>query len=147
MGRYREVQTEKQYKSYQARIWWILWGVALTVLLYTLWHHLRETDLVLNGQCIVAEYYNYGGREYARYRTEDNQLHSYNLTGLAPVHDGDTIKLYYKTYIGAAEPRSNPKQWIWSYVVCGLALVLISLKLRKIYTTPYEIYDIREMDD
>lgn len=133
MGRYHEVETEQQTKSYEARIWWVFWGVALVVLAYTVYHQVREYDLVHNGQCIEAEYYIYNGKEMARYYDEDNHYHAYDVSGRDAIHDENTIKLYYKTSIAAAEPHIHPKVWIFSYVLFGTAFVLCSLKLHQIY--------------
>lgn len=133
MGRYREVETEEQDKSYEARIWWVLWGVALIVLIYTVWHQVREYDLIHNGQCIEAEYYVYNGQEMAKYRDEDNRYHSYNVSGLDAVHDEDTIKLYYKDNLNPAEPHRHPRIWIFSYLLFGAIFAGCSLRLRKIY--------------
>lgn len=133
MGRYRQVETEQEAKSYEARIWWVFWGVALIVLIYTIWHQTREYDLVHNGQCIEAEYYIYNGKELARYQDENNRYYSYDVSGRDAVHDEHTIKLYYKTNISAAEPHIHPRVWIFPYLLFGSMFVLCTLKLRKIY--------------
>lgn len=133
MGRYREVETEQQEKSYEARIWWALWCVALTVLIYTVWHQYREFDLVHNGQCIEAEYHVYNGNELARYRDENNGYHSYNVSGMDAIHGEQTILLYYKDNIAHAEPHRHPRVWLFSYVLFVPIFVGCSLRLRKIY--------------
>lgn len=147
MGRYREVETIQDSRSYDARIWWAFWAVALIVLIYTAWHQIREYDLVHNGNSIVAEYYIYNEQELARYLDENNRYHSYNVSGLNAIHEEDTITLYYKTSIDAAEPHRHPKTWIYSYIIFGIALVLCSLKIYKIYTEDREVYDVREFTD
>ena len=134
MGRYREVETEQQAKSFEARIWWVFWGIALVVLAYTVWHQVREYDLVHNGQWIEAEYYTYNGKELAKYRDENNRYYGFDVSGRDAIHDENTIKLYYKTSISAAEPHIHPRMWIFSYVLFGTAFVLCSLKLHQIYS-------------
>lgn len=133
MGRYRTVETEKDEKSYEARIWWTFWGISLIVLVYTAYHQIREYDLVHNGQCIEAEYYIYHGQELARYVDENGGYHSYNVDGRAAIHGENTILLYYKTDLSAAEPHIHPWIWIRSYILFGLLLVVSTLLLRKIY--------------
>ncbi len=133
MGRYREVQTEQQEKSYEARIWWALWAIALIALAYTVWHQVREYDLVHNGQCIEAEYYVYNGQELAKYLDQDNRYHSYNVSGFDAVHDEQTIKLYYKDNINFAEPRRRFRSWLFSYLLFVPAFAGCSLRLHKIY--------------
>lgn len=142
MGRYREVPTEKEERSLEARIWWALWGVALVVLLYTAWHQIREYDLIHNGQSFEAEYEVYKGMELARYYDENNHYHSYNIGGLDAVHGENTITMYYKHDIARAQPRVNPRLWIFSYVFFGAGFVGCSLRLRKIYSQElHKIYE------
>lgn len=133
MGRYREVETEQQEKSYEARIWWALWGVALMAMAYTAWHQAHEYDLVHNGLCIEAEYYIYNGQELAKYCDENNRWHFYNVSGFDAIHDENTIKLYYKENINLAEPHRHPWIWIFSYLLFGAIFSGCSLRLRKIY--------------
>lgn len=147
MSRYREIETEKSHKSYQARIWWALWAVCFVVLVYTVWTQYREYDLVHHGNCIVADYYVYNGEKLAKYYDEEtNHAYRFNLEGWDAIHEEDTIKMYYWTDIHAAEPHRNPMLWIRSYVIFGIAIVLISFRLYRIYTAPYEIYDVREIE-
>ena len=66
MGRYRVVETDRQERSYEARIWWALWGIALLALIYTVYHQFREYDLIHNGQSMDYRLYSvctsFGGR-------------------------------------------------------------------------------------
>lgn len=133
MGRYRTFETEKDEKSYEARIWWVFWIVAVVVMCYTLWHQFIEYDLIHNGSFIDAEYYVYNGRELARYRDENNVNYSFSLEGLDAIHDENTVRLYYKGNIALATPRRSPKTWIFAYVVFGAMFIVCSRILWKIY--------------
>lgn len=133
MGKYNHFETEQDEKSFNARIWWVLWLVALVVLIYTAYHNIRSFDLIHNGNCIEAEYFVYNGQERARYIDSDNHYYSYNLTGMDPIHEETTVKLYYKDYLQLAEPRRNPKIWLFTYLGFGAALCFCSYKLIKIY--------------
>jgi len=145
MGRYRQIETEEEVKSFDARIWWAFWIIALIVLIYTAWHQYREYDLVHNGNCIIAEYTVYNDQELATYYDETGRVAArYNISGLSAVHENDTIKMYYKTNINAAEPHRSVQTWLISYAIFGTAFVLCSIKLRKIYKENHEVYGIGE---
>ena len=134
MGRYRTVETEKDEQSFEARIWWAFWIIALIVIAYTVYHQCRNYDMMHNGTCIEAEYFVYNGQEIARYRDDTGNIVSFNLSGLNAVHDEDTIKLYYKDRINFAEPQRETMVWVKSYVIFGLGLLFCSWKLKKIYS-------------
>lgn len=142
MGRYRQVQTEKDAKSYAARIWWALWLVCFFVLFYTAWQQLIEFDLVHNGQSITATYNVYKGAEIATYRDDANHYYSFDVSGLDARHEEDTIEMYYKDSIYSAQPRVRVRTWVKSYVLFGIGLILLSIKLWRIYTSNQDIYDV-----
>lgn len=148
MGRYQTVETEKHSKSYAARIWWALWAVAFVVLVYTAWTHVREFYLVKTGDCIVANYSVYNGEEIAHYRDEaTNSYYTYYLSGMDAVHEEDTVKLYYKNgHIDDAEPHRDVMLWVKNYVIFGIAIILLSLKIKSIYSQEFDVYDVRETD-
>ncbi|MCM1100043.1 MAG: hypothetical protein NC079_04730 [Clostridium sp.] len=135
MGRYQymDMETEQESKSFEARVWWIFWIIALVVLLYTAYHHWRVSDLVHNGRCIEAEYSVYNGKELARYRDENNILYSYDLSGLNAIHGEDTVLLYYKDFVSTAEPRRAFTVWLWPYLFSTASLILFSWVLYRIY--------------
>ena len=147
MSRYRQVESEKSHKSYQARIWWALWGVAIVVLIYTAWTQIREYRLTHYGQMFVGDYYIYAGEELVKYIDPgDQHNYSFNVSGLDAIHDGDKINMYYWTEIHKAEPHRSPALWVKAYLFFGIAFVLISIRIRQIYKAPYEIYDVREIE-
>lgn len=133
MGLYREVKTELQERSYEARIWWALWGIALVVLIFTVWHQILEFDLIRNGHCFEAEFYISNGKELARYRDENNRYRIHNISSLYTLHEENTIKMYYKDDIEQAQPRMHPGVWIIAYLLFGSMFVGCSFKLRRIY--------------
>lgn len=131
------METEQEAKSYEARIWWVLWFIALGVLLYTAYHHISEYHRVHGGHCIEAEYFVYNGRELAMYRDENNINHSYDLSGYDAVHEEDTVKLYYTDNVSLAEPRRTPSSWIAPYFFSTAALAFFSWILIRIYRRPH----------
>ena len=133
MGRYRTFETEKDEKSFEARIWWVFWVIALVVLCYTAYQQLLEYDLIHNGSSIEAEYYVYNGKELARYRDEQNVNYSFDLSDYDAVHGEDTVTLYYKDRINYAVPRRDIKSWLYSYFIFVPVLVVSSLIIIKIY--------------
>ena len=147
MGRYRTVESEKDEQSYEARIWWMFLVVALIVLSYTIWHHYLNHNLVQSGTCIEAEYFVQNNQAQARYRDDAGQIYTYNLSSLNADHQGDTVKLYYKTDIRHAEPQRALQSWLFSYVLFGLMFIGCSFKLYLIYkkkpeTTIYESMEV-----
>ncbi len=147
MSRYRQVESEKSHKSYQARIWWALWGVAIVVLIYTAWTQIRELHLMHSGNKIVARYYTYSGAELVEYEDPvTHRIYSYNVSGLETVHGDDTITMYYWTDISTAAAQRDPMIYVKAYLFFGIAFVLISIRIRRIYKAPYEIYDVREIE-
>jgi len=143
MGKYQQYETIKDQRSYDARIWWALWAIALLVLIFTVWHTVRQRDLIRNGNCIEADYYTYNGQELARYIDPEGRIYSFNVSGLSTVHLENTVLLYYKDQISLAEPQINPKLFLACYIGFGLALVLISCKLVKIYKSPYYANEVQ----
>lgn len=134
MGRYRNEEYEQDERSYEARIWWVFWIIAVVVIAYTIWHQYRNYDLVHNGTCIEAEYMLYNGEEIARYRDETGRIvASYNLGGLNAIHDEDTVLLYYKDNINFAEPERELKSWLYAYVIFIPVLIGTTWKLITIY--------------
>lgn len=137
MGKYHQYETIKDQRSYDSRIWWALWAIALIVLIFSVWHNLRKYDLIKNGNCIEADYYTYNGQELARYTDENNHYYTFNVSGLSTVHSEDKVLLYYKDRINLAEPETDFRLFLSCYIGFGLAFILISYKLVKIYKKPY----------
>lgn len=133
MGRYREVETEQQEKSYEARIWWALWAVCLVVLVATAYNHIRECILVYTGNCMEAEYSTYQGRELAKYYDENNFPHTIDISNYDAAHEGDKVLLYYKDYMELAQPRSRVMGWVFPYLGFGAGLAACSFMIYKIY--------------
>lgn len=133
MGRYRTVESEKDEQSYEARIWWVFWIVAVVVIAYTAWHQYRNYDLVHNGKCIEAQYYVYNNQEMARYKDENGMLVNKSLEGLNAIHEEDTVLLYYKDYMSLAEPKRETSAWLYSYLIFIPLLAGTTWKLITIY--------------
>ncbi len=133
MGRYRHVETAREERSFEARIWWAFWGISLVVLCYTVFHQVKEYDLVHNGNSFEASYEVYKDQELVTYYDENNHYYSYNVSGMDAVHGEDTIMMYYTDDIDRAQPHIDPKIWIFPYTLFGIMFVVSSLRLRKIY--------------
>lgn len=135
MGRYQDYESEKSEQSYEARIWWALWAVALAVILYTAWQQYRNFDLVHNGICVEAEYSVYKERQLAKVWDSEtgNLIQSFDVSGMDARHGEDTIRLYYKDNLALAEPQRELSAWLKSYALYGLMFAGCSWKLRRIY--------------
>ena len=76
---------------------------------------------------------------------EENHYHSFNITGMGAEHDGDSIVLYYKDVINLAKPRVGVGTWIRSYVLFGIAFVLISTRLIFIYRSYHSVHYVERV--
>jgi hypothetical protein len=76
---------------------------------------------------------------------EENHYHSFNITGMGAEHDGDSIVLYYKDDINLAKPRVGVGTWIRSYVLFGIAFVLISTRLIFIYRSYHSVHYVERV--
>ncbi len=141
MGRYREVQTEKDERRYAAAIWWALWAVCFGIMAYTVWMQVSEYRLVHEGKSIVAEYRMNKGVEQATYYDEEHHYHAYDLTGAGAAHDEDTVVLYYMDNIDLAQPKLSFGTWLRSYAIFGVGLVLLSIKLYFVYKEDHSVYN------
>ncbi len=141
MGRYREVHTEKDERRYSATIWWALWAVCFGIMVYTVWMQYSEYSSIKGTNSVVAKYTSENGQERASFMDEDNKYHSFDITGMGAKHDGDSIVLYYTDDIYLAQPRIGASTWIRSYVIFGVGLILISIKLILVYKTDHSVYN------
>ena len=141
MGRYREVQTEKDARRYSATIWWALWAVCLGIMVYTVWMQYSEYMSIKDANSVVAKYTSENGMERASFTDEDNHYHSFDITGMGAKHDGDSIVLYYTDDIYLAQPRIGAATWIRSYAIFGIGFILLSIKLIVVYRSDHSVYD------
>ena len=143
MGRYREMRTEKEEKRderrYAATIWWLLWVICFFILAYTIVMQYSEYKSFKGANSVVAKYTSGEGFEHALYTDEDGQFHYYDITGMGAEHDGDSIVLYYKDDINLALPRVGAATWIRSYVIFGIAFILLSIRLIVIYRSDHSV--------
>ena len=142
MGRYREVQTEKDARRYSATIWWVLWAVCVLVLIYTVKTQYSEYKSIKGANSVVAKYTFANGREIASFMDGDNHYHSIDITGMGAKYDGDSIVLYYTDDINLAQPRIGASTWIRSYAIFGVGFILISIRLIAIYRSDNSVYDV-----
>ncbi|MBQ8280289.1 MAG: hypothetical protein IJZ23_10640 [Roseburia sp.] len=125
------VYDEKAERSYQARIWWALFIVAVLILLRGVTFHMDEIKLVNSGDMITANYNE--DTAQASYIDDNGMYHQYDISGFSAEHDGDTINLYYEEEIAYAEPIHEVAFWIQTYLIFGTAILFIGWRLWKIY--------------
>ena len=145
MGRYREVKTEKEAgkdaRRYASTIWWLLWAFCFFILVYTGGMQFSEYKNIKDAKSVVAKYTSGDGFEHALLTDEDGRFHSFDITGMGAEHEGESIVLYYKDDINLAQPRVGMATWIRSYVIFGIALILLSIRLIFIYRADHSVYD------
>ena len=134
MGRYRHVETAREKRSLEARIWWTFFGISLLVLCYTVFHQVKEYRLVHYGNSFEAEYQVYQGRELATYYDENNHYYHYDISGMDAIHGENTVTMYYTDDMYRAQPHMHPRMWIFPYALFGVMFLVCSLRLRKIYS-------------
>lgn len=148
MGRYREVHTEKEAERYARRypatICWALWVICFLILAYTVAMHCSEYIRIKDANSVVAKYTSEKDFEHASFFDEDNHYHSYDITGMGAEHDGESIVLYYKDNIDLAQPRVGLATWLRSYVLFGIVLILLSIRLVLIYKSDHSVYDAED---
>ena len=125
------VYDEKKEKSYQARIWWFLFGAAVLILLRGVTFHIDEVRMKNGWNVIEAEYREETAQ--AVYREENGAYHQYDISGFSAEYEGDIIKLYYEEQIGYAKPVHKIGFWIQTYLIFGIIAVFTAWRLWTIY--------------
>ena len=125
------VYDEKKEKSYQALIWWFLFGAAALILLRGVVFHIREVNMKNNFSVIEASYHE--GTAQAVYVEENGAYHQYDISGFSAEYAGDRICLYYEENISYAEPVHKISFWIQTYLIFGTMIGLCAWRLWVIY--------------
>lgn len=105
--------------------------ISFLLLMGTVLGHVDEIRLKKWGHSIAAQYHEEENRIYAEYYDDKNELHTYNLNGYSPIHDGDKITLYYEYYVDEAIPESTLQSWLQYYAVYGVIFVISMWYLRR----------------
>lgn len=119
-------------QKYINTIWLIATVISFFLLIGTAFGHIDEISTRSLAHSLEAEYIDDGTNVYAEYYDENNQLHTYNLNGHSPVHDGNRITLYYTTSVDEAIPQNTALSWLLYYVVYGGIFTVSMCQLRKI---------------
>lgn len=101
---------DKKEKHFQADIWFLLAGLSFLIFASSCYLHIKERHLINDGICIEAEYH--APTMTATYFDENGKYHHFDISGFAPVVDGDTIRLYYMQDIAKASPENTSSSWI-----------------------------------
>lgn len=108
---------DKKEKRFQADIWILLSIFFVGIFLTNCYRHAHERQLLQNGTCIEAEYFEQQGR--ASYIDSDGKYYHFDVSGGFPVTNGDRIQLYYTDEVLEAQPQTAPAFWIACYVLFG----------------------------
>lgn len=113
-------------------IWLVLAVVSFFLLVGTAFGHMDEISLRQWGHSFEAHYIDDGTNVYAEYYDENNVLHTFNLNGHDPVHNGDKITMYYATSIDEATPENTLSSQLIYYAVFGALFVVSMWKIKKV---------------
>lgn len=113
-------------------IWIILAFISFFFLVGTAFGHVDELSLRSWAHSFEAKYIDDGTNVYAEYVDEDNVLHTFNLNGHSPVHDGDKITMYYASNVDDAVPQNSLSSWLLYYVISGVIFGISMWQIRKV---------------
>lgn len=119
-------------QKYINTIWLIVAVVSFFVLVGTAFGHMNEISLKQWGHSFEADYIEDGINVYAEYYDENQQLHTFNLNGHSPVHNGNKITMYYATNIDEATPENTLSSQLGYYIVFGALFAVSMWKIRKV---------------
>lgn len=125
------IYNEKEEKSYQARIWWALFVVALLVIVRGVYGQIKEYRVVSVGNTIICDYNE--ETMQASYKDPEGRFRMYDISGYDPQYEGKQITLYYTDSIEFAIPKNTLWSWVKIYVMFGAALFFVSWRLYRIY--------------
>lgn len=112
-------------------IWVILAIVSFMVLISTVFGHMNEFSLKKWGYSIEADYIVDGDNVYAEYLDENGELHTFNLNGHTPVHNGDKVMLYHAGSIDDATPENTFSSMLIYYVIFGIIFAVSMWMIKK----------------
>lgn len=127
------VYDDKKEKRYQSRIWIVMAGIALVILISLVVKSGKEIYLLNHGQRIEAEYSEERGQLLARFRDENGMLRIIDISGYRPAHKGESITLYYLDAKSEPRPVNTLLSWLFYYFVFGGWFVFCIWRIHKIY--------------
>lgn len=130
MKHFMKKETAKKEKGLNI-IWVILAIVSFMILISTVFGHVNEYSLKKWGFSIEADYIVDGDNVYAEYYDENGELHTFNLNGHSPVHNGDKIMLYHMGNIDDATPENTFSSMLIYYVIFGMIFALSMWMIKK----------------
>ena len=113
-------------------IWIILAIISFMFLVGTAFGHVDELSLRSWAHSFEAKYIDDGTNVYAQYTDEENELHTFNLNGHSPVHDGDKITMYYASNVDDAVPQNTLSSWLKYYLIYGVVFGISMWQIRKV---------------
>ncbi|MGN1180240.1 MAG: hypothetical protein ACI4SD_03415, partial [Suilimivivens sp.] len=113
-------------------IWIVLAIISFMFLVGTAFGHVDELSLRSWGHSFDAKFIEDENGVYAEYVDENEELHTFNLGGHSPVHDGDKITMYYATDIDDALPQNTLSSWLLYYVIYGVVFGISMWQIRKV---------------
>lgn len=128
-GKKLSKQEKKKYGL--IRLWVILAVISFMILVSIAFGHTNELTLRLWGHRIEAEYTEKGNHREARYVDEQGTLHTYDLSGYFPVHDGDRITLYYTNNLEEVTPENSMVSWLLYYLFFGAVFGFCMWQIHK----------------
>lgn len=122
---------DKKEKRFQADIWILLTSIFFLIFASSCYKHIDELHLVQKGACIEAEFHD--SYYKATYYDENGKYYNFDISGYAPVVDGDIIRLYYKDDIAKARPANTGSSWLGIHLLFGALSALSMWRLIAVY--------------
>lgn len=113
-------ERKKKQKNARGGIWVITAIVSFLLFASFVFNHVNEISMKKLGHEIQAEYREDGKRITAVYTDEAGNTYTYDLSSYYPVHDGESITLYYLMKVEEARPANTLVSWIGYYALFGL---------------------------
>lgn len=125
------VYDEKKEKRYHAGIWACLIFCAALILIRAVSYHVEEIIMVSRNSYLEAQYNEKSMQAY--YIDESGRWRQYDISGFAPVHEGESIRLYYEENIEEAQPVNSLSFWLFVYALTGGISAFALWRILRIY--------------
>lgn len=125
-------EKKKKQKNARGGIWVVTAIVSFLLLASFVFNHVNEISIKKLGHEIQAQYREDGRKITAVYTDEAGDAHTYDLSGYYPVHDGESVTLYYLLNVDEARPVNTLVSWIGYYALFGLVFAVSMWRLKVI---------------
>ena len=125
-------ERKKRQKNARGGIWVITAILSFLLFAVYVFNHVNEIGIKKLGHEIAAQYREDGGKITAVYTDEAGEVHTYDLSGYDPAHDGESVTLYYLVNVDEARPANTLVSWLKYYVLFGLVFAVSLWRLKKI---------------